>query len=82
MAKIGIITHRTLTRNRRYFIVGAFVLSAALTPPDVATQLLMAGPVLLLFEISVIVAKVFGRKPLTDEAGELTNEDKSGTAAD
>ncbi|MBN2720696.1 MAG: twin-arginine translocase subunit TatC [Proteobacteria bacterium] len=78
-AKLGIITHRTLARNRRYFIVGAFIISAALTPPDVVTQLLMAGPILILFEISVLVAKVFGRKPLTDESGELADEKKSGT---
>jgi len=79
LAKVGIITHRTLSRNRRYFIVGAFLASAALTPPDVATQLLMAGPILILFEISVLVAKIFGKKPLTDESGELKDEDKPGT---
>ena len=81
LAKIGIITHRTLSRNRRYFIVIAFLASAALTPPDVVTQMLMAGPILILFEISVLVARLFGRKPLMDDSGELIDEEKSGPAA-
>jgi sec-independent protein translocase protein TatC len=82
LSKVGILTHRTLARNRRYFIVLAFLLSAALTPPDVVTQLLMAGPVLILFEISVLVARIFGKQPLTDDSGGLLDEEKSGTTAD
>jgi len=81
LAKTGLLTHRTLTKNRRYFIVIAFLGSAMLTPPDVVTQLLMAGPLLILFEISVMVAKVFGRKPLTDESGDLKDEEKPGPTA-
>lgn len=82
LSKVGLLTHRTLSRNRRYFIVMAFLLSAALTPPDVVTQLLMAGPILILFETSVLVAKIFGKEPLTDESGEFLNEEKPGTPAD
>jgi len=81
LSRLGILTHRTLARNRRYFIVIAFLISAALTPPDVVTQLLMAGPILILFEISVLVARIFGKKPLTDDSGDLLNEEKSGTTA-
>jgi sec-independent protein translocase protein TatC len=79
LARIGIITHRTLAKNRRYFIVMAFLASAALTPPDVVTQMLMAGPILILFEISVFVARIFGQKPLTDSSGELRDEEESGS---
>lgn len=82
LARTGLLSHRTLTKNRRYFIVLAFVGSAMLTPPDVATQLLMAGPLLILFEISVIVARVFGRSPLTDESGDLLDEKEPGPASD
>jgi len=81
LAKTGMLTYQTLTKNRRYFIVIAFIGSATLTPPDVVTQLLMAGPLLILFEISVIVARVFGRKPLTDEFGDLKDEEKPGPTA-
>lgn len=82
LAKTGIITHQTLTKNRRYFIVLAFIGSAMLTPPDVVTQLFMAGPLLLLFEISVVVARVFGREPLTDDSGDLVDEKEPGPTAD
>jgi sec-independent protein translocase protein TatC len=82
LSRTGLITHHTLTRNRRYFIVIAFIISATLTPPDVATQLLMAGPLLILFEISVLVARIFGRKPLTDESGDLIDEEEPGPASD
>lgn len=81
LSKAGLLTHQTLARNRRYFIVLAFIASAALTPPDVVTQILMAGPLILLFEISVQVAKIFGKKPLTDESGDLADEKEPGTAA-
>jgi sec-independent protein translocase protein TatC len=81
LAKAGLLTYQTLTKNRRYFIVLAFICSATLTPPDVATQLLMAGPLLILFEISVVVARVFGRKPLTDESGDLKDEEEPGPTA-
>jgi sec-independent protein translocase protein TatC len=82
LSKVGILTHRTLSRNRRYFIVIAFLMSAALTPPDVVTQLLMAGPILILFETSVLVARIFGKKPLTDDSGDLLDEEKPGSTAD
>ncbi|UCF31034.1 MAG: twin-arginine translocase subunit TatC [bacterium] len=76
LSKAGLITHHTLAKNRRYFIVLAFIASAALTPPDVITQLLMAGPLIILLEISILVARVFGRKPLTDGEGDLLDEEE------
>jgi sec-independent protein translocase protein TatC len=76
LSKAGLITHRTLAKNRRYFIVLAFIASAALTPPDVVTQVLMAGPLIILLEISILVAKIFGRKPLTDKEGDLVDEEE------
>jgi len=82
LAKAGLLTHQTLAKNRRYFIVLSFIGAAALTPPDVITQLLMAGPLIILFEISVMVARIFGRKPITDESGELLDEEEPGTTAD
>ncbi|MDF1536957.1 MAG: twin-arginine translocase subunit TatC [bacterium] len=82
LARIGLLTHQMLTKNRRYFIVVAFIGAAVLTPPDVVTQLFMAGPLIILFEISVVVARIFGRKPLTDTSGELTDEEEPGSTAD
>jgi len=62
LAKLGVVDARMLARNRRYVILGMFVVAAILTPPDVVTQLMMAGPLLLLYEISIWIAKIFGKK--------------------
>ncbi|GAB6063131.1 twin-arginine translocase subunit TatC [Deferrisoma palaeochoriense] len=70
LAKMGLITHRTLSRNRGYAVVIIFIAAAVLTPPDVVTQLMMAGPLWVLYEISIVVARVFGPKPGEDEDGE------------
>jgi sec-independent protein translocase protein TatC len=50
----GLVTRQTLKKGRRYAIVIAFVVAAILTPPDVISQLLLAVPLLLLYEISLI----------------------------
>lgn len=65
LAAIGIIDHRTLQRKRPYVMIGILVLAAVLTPPDVVTQVLMAVPLLILFEICVILAKILfpGKTP-------------------
>lgn len=77
LARMGILTPETLTKNRRYIIVIIFIVAAILTPPDVISQMLMAAPLLVLFEISVIVARVFGRKPAPD-----SDPDDSGPGTD
>ena len=62
LAKMGVLNGEMLSSKRRYAIVLVFVIAALLTPPDVGTQLLMAGPLILLYEVSVWVARIFGRK--------------------
>ncbi len=62
LSKMGIISAEMMRKHRRYAYFGIVVFSAVLTPPDVFTQLMMSGPMVLLYEFSVIVAKVFGRK--------------------
>ncbi|MCQ2562228.1 MAG: twin-arginine translocase subunit TatC [Alphaproteobacteria bacterium] len=52
--KIGILTKQTLVYARRYVVVCIFVLSAMLTPPDVLSQILLAVPMWLLYEVSLI----------------------------
>ena len=68
LSRMGVVDHRMLARNRRYAILIIFIAAAIFTPPDVITQLMMAAPLLVLYELSVWVAKVFGRKrPVEDE---------------
>ena len=76
LSRMGLVTANMMRRFRRYAIVLIFIVAAILTPPDVLSQLLMAGPMILLYEFSVGVAALFGRKkkPAPEEAS-----DQSGT---
>ena len=62
LARLGLITPALLKKVRGYAYIAAFIIAAVLTPPDVVSQLLMAGPLLLLYELSIIIVKIFGRK--------------------
>jgi sec-independent protein translocase protein TatC len=64
LARMGVVTARTLARHRKYAVLGAFVVSAVLTPtPDAFNQALMAGPLIVLYEVGIVSARLFGRKP-------------------
>ncbi len=63
LAQIGVLTSELLVRYRKYSIVGVFIIAAILTPsPDPLTMLVVASPMLVLYEVGVIVAKIVGRK--------------------
>jgi len=62
MAKLGIVSVDFLKKNRKYALLLFFAGAAILTPPDVITQILMALPLMVLYEISIIGAKIFGKK--------------------
>jgi len=63
LGKMGIITSRTLTKGRKYALVAILVVSAAITPsPDVFSQLMLAGPLYFLYEVSIIVVRVTQKK--------------------
>lgn len=71
LAKLGLITAAFLKRQRKVAVVVIFIIAAALTPgPDVFSQLMMAGPLLILYEVSVWIVHLFGRK---EEAEEVEN---------
>src|SRR5881296_3150203 len=64
LARVGVVNAKMLARNRKYAILGAFIAGAVLTPtPDAFNQALMAGPLILLYEVGIICARIFGRKP-------------------
>jgi len=70
LAKLGIVTVPFLKKNRKYALLLFFVGAAILTPPDVVTQVMMAMPLMVLYEVSIIGARIFGRKPLDLEEEE------------
>ena len=61
LTKIGIVTPKFLSEKRKHAMVGVFILAATLTPPDVVTQLLMAVPLLFLYESGIILSKFVSR---------------------
>lgn len=62
LAKIGLVTPEFLRKNRKIALVLVLILSAIITPPDVASQIIVAIPVLVLYEISIFIAKFVIRK--------------------
>jgi sec-independent protein translocase protein TatC len=68
LGRVGIITSDQLKSKRRYFIVVAFIIAAVLTPPDVLSQMSLAIPLLLLYELSVLSVKWVERKAKADKA--------------
>lgn len=65
LARLGLINHRDMIRGFRYSIVIIFVIAAILTPPDVLSQFMMAGPLVVLYGVGIIVARFASTKPLT-----------------
>lgn len=63
LAKLGMVSVSFLKKNRKYALLLFFVGAAILTPPDVVTQVMMALPLMLLYEISIFGARIFGKKP-------------------
>ena len=68
LAKLGLVSVDFLKKNRKYALLLFFAGAAILTPPDVVTQIMMALPLMLLYEISIIGAKIFGRPKIESEA--------------
>jgi len=78
LAKIRVINSKLLTKNRKYTLLLIFVIAAVLTPPDVFTQILMACPLIILYEISIIVVKYVEkrRKNKKEKENEKENENE------
>lgn len=67
LARMGIVDHKMLARNRKFALLAAFVIGAILTPPDVFSQTALAVPFIILYEIGIIVARLFGKKSVSAE---------------
>ncbi|MCK4390046.1 MAG: twin-arginine translocase subunit TatC [Desulfobacterales bacterium] len=70
LAKLGIVNVQFLKAKRKYAILLFFVFASILTPPDVITQIMMAAPLIVLYEVSILGARVFGKKETKADAKE------------
>ncbi|WP_456456148.1 twin-arginine translocase subunit TatC [Nitratifractor sp.] len=73
---MGLITDRTLKDFFKYAIVIIFLLAALLTPPDVLTQMLMAGPLILLYGLSILIVRHVNPEKEEDEEDDEPDEDE------
>ena len=78
LARVGLLTAKGLAEKRRYAIVAVFVFAAVVTPPDVVSQLSLAVPMVLLYEVSIIAARFAEKKRAENEDA----EDDDATVAD
>lgn len=62
LTKLGLVTPQFLKTNRKYALVFILIISAVITPPDIASQVIVAIPVLILYEISIYISKIVLRK--------------------
>ena len=77
LALTGMVTHRGLWKFNRWFVVLAFIIGAILTPtPDVPTQLLMALPMIALYNISIGIAYLVTKRREREEAAQRASEDE------
>ena len=62
LARVGLATSEGMAAKRKYAIVGVFVVAAIFTPPDPISQISLAIPIVLLYEVSIYMAKLVERK--------------------
>ncbi len=67
LAKLDLVSVEFLKKNRKYAILLFFVAAAIFTPPDVVTQIMMALPLMALYEVSILGARIFGKKRIEEE---------------
>jgi sec-independent protein translocase protein TatC len=81
MVKMGVVSVEKLKEWRSYFIVGAFVVAAVVTPPDVVSQLALAIPMCILYELGIVASYLVSR-PVKKAAAASDTQDTAAPAAD
>ena len=62
LTKIGLVTPKILIKYRKFALVGVLVLAAVITPPDVASQIIVAIPIVILYQISIYISRIVIKK--------------------
>ena len=75
LVKFGVVELEKLKQIRPYVIVGAFIIAAVVTPPDVMSQLLLAVPLIALYELGLLMARFVSKQPLGAPAEGETQAD-------
>ncbi len=82
LARMGVVDHVWLARNRKFALLAGFIIGAVLTPPDVFSQTALALPFIVLYEVGIWVARFFGKKPEEEGAGSKKSGLKTGENRD
>lgn len=78
--RAGIVSRAQLAGARRYVVVAIFILSAVITPPDVISQLLLATPLILLFEGSLLIMRISEKREAAEQAAEEASSEVGAEA--
>jgi sec-independent protein translocase protein TatC len=82
LARVGLATSKGMAAKRKYAIVGVFVVAAVFTPPDPLSQLSLAIPIIGLYEISILMARLVEKKRDTRESLDDDDDEDSGAISD
>ena len=69
LTKIGLVTPKTLIQYRKYALVLVLILAAVITPPDVASQIIVAIPIIILYQFSILISKLVLKKQKNEIKG-------------
>jgi sec-independent protein translocase protein TatC len=78
LGRIGLVSYKGLARQRRIAVVLIFIVAAILTPPDAVSQLMLAGPLMILFELSIQIVRITGKRPDADSEKDEEEEAPAG----
>ncbi len=79
LSRMGLVSVDFLKKNRKYAVLLFFVGAAIITPPDIITQIMMAIPLMILYEISIIGARIFGRKSIEETQKDENPKDQESS---
>jgi sec-independent protein translocase protein TatC len=64
LTKIGLVTPEVLVNYRKYALILVLILAAVITPPDVASQIIVAIPILILYQISISISRIVVKREI------------------